>query len=91
MGCHDRDHATIIELQLFGGFAAKVDGQAISGLRAAAPARLFAYLALDLETGARRAFLAGRFWPDGSDLRARRRLSPPFGCYRLRRRRWPPA
>jgi DNA-binding SARP family transcriptional activator/tetratricopeptide (TPR) repeat protein len=64
-----------IELQLFGGFAAKADGQAISGLRAAAPARLFAYLALNRETGARRAFLAGLFWPDGSDLRARRRLS----------------
>lgn len=64
-----------IELQLFGGFSARTDGEHINGLRAAAPARLLAYLALNGDSRPRRVYLASQFWPDGSELRARRRLS----------------
>jgi len=64
-----------IELQLFGGFTARADGRPIPGLSASAPARLLAYLALHRDSRPRRVFLAGAFWPEGSDLRARRRLS----------------
>ena len=64
-----------IELQLFGGFSVRADGSPIPGLRAAAPARLLAYLALHPNARPRRVYLAGQFWPDGSELRARRRLS----------------
>lgn len=60
---------------MLGGFQATADGEPIAGLRATAPTRLLAYLALHRGTAARRVYLAGLFWPDGSDLRARRRLS----------------
>lgn len=64
-----------IHLRLLGGFQASAGGEPIAGLRATAPTRLLAYLALHRGTAARRVYLAGLFWPDGSDLRARRRLS----------------
>ena len=60
---------------MLGGFQASAGGEPIAGLRATAPTRLLAYLALHRGTAARRVYLAGLFWPDGSDLRARRRLS----------------
>ncbi len=64
-----------IQLRLFGGFEASVDGELIASLRAPAPVRLLSYLALHRPGRTRRVFLAGLFWPDGSDSRARRRLS----------------
>ena len=64
-----------IHLRMLGGFQASAGGEPIAGLRATAPTRLLAYLALHRGTAARRVYLAGLFWPDGSDLRARRRLS----------------
>ncbi len=64
-----------MELRLLGGFRASVQGEPVAGLRASAPTRLLAYLALHRDTRPRRMFVAGLFWPDGSDLRARRRLS----------------
>ncbi len=64
-----------VHLRLLGGFQASADGEPIAGLRATAPTRLLSYLALHRATSARRVYLAGLFWPDGSDLRARRRLS----------------
>ncbi len=64
-----------IELQLLGGFNATASGVPIEGLSAAGPGRLLSYLALHRHAPARRMYLAALFWPDGSDVRARRRLS----------------
>lgn len=64
-----------IELHLLGGFGASVDGVPIPALRSGASARLLSYLAMHRTTRPRRTYLASTFWPDGSESRARRRLS----------------
>ena len=63
------------ELYLLGGFRAESGGRTIIELRGATATKLLAYLALHRQNRPRRMYLASLFWPDGSETRARRRLS----------------
>ncbi len=64
-----------LEIRLLGGFELGRDGRVLDPLPLRAARSLFAYLVLNRERAHTRDLLAGTFWPDFDDSRARRRLS----------------
>jgi DNA-binding SARP family transcriptional activator len=64
-----------LRIRLLGGFQLERDGQVLEQLPLRAARSLFAYLVLNRERPHTRDLLAGTFWPDFDDTRARRRLS----------------
>lgn len=64
-----------LEIRLLGGFELAREGQVLEQLPLRAARSLFAYLALNRERPHTRDLLAGIFWPDFDESRARRRLS----------------
>ncbi|HEY5649915.1 MAG TPA: BTAD domain-containing putative transcriptional regulator, partial [Acidimicrobiia bacterium] len=64
-----------LEIRLLGGFELGRDGRVLGQLPLRAARSLFAYLVLNRERAHTRDLLAGIFWPDFDESRARRRLS----------------
>ena len=64
-----------LEIRLLGGFELAREGQTLDQLPLRAARSLFAYLVLNRERPHTRDLLAGTFWPEFDDSRARRRLS----------------
>ncbi|OFW65494.1 MAG: hypothetical protein A2Z12_09435, partial [Actinobacteria bacterium RBG_16_68_21] len=64
-----------LEIRLLGGFELGRDGRVLDQLPLRAARSLFAYLVLNRERAHTRDLLAGIFWPDFEESRARRRLS----------------
>lgn len=64
-----------LEIRLLGGFELGREGRVLDQLPLRAARSLFAYLVLNRERAHTRDLLAGTFWPDFDDSRARRRLS----------------
>ncbi len=63
-----------LQVQMLGGLSLALDGEPIGPLPSR-PASLLAYLILHRDRDHTRDLLAGRFWSDTSDDKARRRLS----------------
>lgn len=68
-------HMERLEIRLLGGFQLGRDGRPLEQLPLRAARSLFAYLVLNRERSHTRDLLAGTFWPDFDESRARRRLS----------------
>ena len=64
-----------LEIRLLGGFELAREGRTLDQLPLRAARSLFAYLVLNRERPHTRDLLAGTFWPEFDDSRARRRLS----------------
>lgn len=64
-----------LRIQLFGGFVLEHGGRALPPIPSLAGRSLFAYLALNRDRPHGRGRLAGMFWPELAENRARRRLS----------------
>jgi len=64
-----------LEIGLLGGFELRRDGQVLDPLTLRAARSLLAFLVLNRERAHTRDLLAGTFWPDFDEPRARRRLS----------------
>ncbi|MEX0825652.1 MAG: AAA family ATPase [Acidimicrobiia bacterium] len=64
-----------LEIRLLGGFELGRQGRVLDPLALRAARSLFAFLVLNRERPHTRDLLAGTFWPDFDDSRARRRLS----------------
>ncbi|HEX9977584.1 MAG TPA: BTAD domain-containing putative transcriptional regulator, partial [Acidimicrobiia bacterium] len=64
-----------LEIRLLGGLELGRDGRVLDQLPLRAARSLFAYLVLNRERAHTRDLLAGTFWPDFDESRARRRLS----------------
>jgi len=64
-----------LEIRLLGGFQLGRDGRILDQLPLRAARSLFAFLVLNRERPHTRDLLAGTFWPDFDESRARRRLS----------------
>ena len=64
-----------LEIGLLGGFELRRDGRVLDPPTLRAARSLFAYLVLNRERAHTRDLLAGTFWPDFDESRARRRLS----------------
>ena len=64
-----------LQIRLLGGFQLERDGRVLEQLPLRAARSLFAYLVLNRERPHTRDLLAGIFWPDFDESRARRRLS----------------
>jgi len=64
-----------LEIRLLGGFQLGRDGRVLEQLPLRAARSLFAFLVLNRERAHTRDLLAGTFWPDFDEGRARRRLS----------------
>ena len=64
-----------LEIRLLGGLELERDGRVLDQLPLRAARSLFAYLVLNRERAHTRDLLAGTFWPDFDESRARRRLS----------------
>jgi DNA-binding SARP family transcriptional activator len=64
-----------LEIRLLGGFQLGRDGRVLDQLPLRAARSLFAFLVLNRERAHTRDLLAGTFWPDFDESRARRRLS----------------
>jgi DNA-binding SARP family transcriptional activator len=64
-----------LEIRLLGGFELGRQGRVLDPLALRAARSLFAFLVLNRERSHTRDLLAGTFWPDFDDSRARRRLS----------------
>ena len=64
-----------LRIQLFGGFVLEHGGRALPPIPSLAGRSLFAYLALNRDRPHGRSRLAGMFWPELAESRARRRLS----------------
>ena len=64
-----------LEISLLGGFQLRRDGSPLEPVALRAGRSLLAYLVLNRERAHTRDLLAGTFWPDLPDARARRRLS----------------
>ncbi len=64
-----------LEIRLLGGFELGRDGRILDQLPLRAARSLLAYLVLNRERAHTRDLLAGTFWPDFDESRARRRLS----------------
>ena len=75
MGCLDHECSVQLNLNVLGAFSLSADEEPVDGLSSGAPARLLAFLALQRSSRFRRPYLAGLFWPDVPEAKARRRLS----------------
>ncbi|MFQ5966338.1 MAG: AAA family ATPase [Acidimicrobiia bacterium] len=64
-----------LKIQLLGGFLLEWDGRPIPPIASKAGRSLFAYLVTYRDRAPTRDLLAGLFWPDQPEPRARRRLS----------------
>lgn len=64
-----------LEIRLLGGLELSREGRLLEQLPLRAARSLFAYLVLNRERAHTRDLLAGTFWPDFDEARARRRLS----------------
>ena len=64
-----------LEIRLFGGFELRREGRELDPLPLRAARSLLAFLVLNRERPHTRDLLAGTFWPDFDESRARRRLS----------------
>ncbi|MEE8498220.1 MAG: BTAD domain-containing putative transcriptional regulator, partial [Acidimicrobiia bacterium] len=64
-----------LEIRLLGGFQLGRDGRVLEQLPLRAARSLFAFLVLNRERAHTRDLLAGTFWPNFDEGRARRRLS----------------
>jgi DNA-binding SARP family transcriptional activator len=64
-----------LEIGLLGGFELRRDGRVLDPLTLRAARSLFAFLVLNRDRAHTRDLLAGTFWPDFDEPRARRRLS----------------
>ena len=64
-----------LEISLLGGFQLRRDGALLEPIALRAGRSLLAYLVMNRERPHTRDLLAGTFWPDLPDARARRRLS----------------
>lgn len=64
-----------LEIRLLGGFELARDGRVLEQLPLRAARSLFAFLVLNRDRPHTRDLLAGTFWPDFDESRARRRLS----------------
>lgn len=64
-----------LEISLLGGFQLHSDGVLLDPISLRAGRSLLAFLSMNRERAHTRDFLAGTFWPDLPDSRARRRLS----------------
>ena len=64
-----------LEIRLLGGFQLGRDGRILEQLPLRAARSLFAFLVLNRERPHTRDLLAGTFWPEFDESRARRRLS----------------
>jgi DNA-binding SARP family transcriptional activator/tetratricopeptide (TPR) repeat protein len=64
-----------LEIRLLGGFSLGRSGRPLDQLPLRAARSLFAYLVLNRDRAHTRDLLAGTFWPDFDEPRARRRLS----------------
>lgn len=64
-----------LNLRVLGAFSLSADDEPVEGLTSGAPTRLLAFLALQRTSRFRRPYLAGLFWPDVPEAKARRRLS----------------
>jgi len=64
-----------LRIHLFGGFLLEQNGRTLAPIPSRAGRSLFAYLVTNRGRHHQRELLAGVFWPDQSESRARRRLS----------------
>jgi len=64
-----------LRIRMFGGLTLEVGGQALPPIASRTGRSLFAYLVVNRDTSPTRDLLAGLFWPDIAEARARRRLS----------------
>ena len=64
-----------LEVRLLGGFELARGGAVLDQLPLRAARSLFAYLVLNRDRAHTRDLLAGTFWPDFDEARARKRLS----------------
>ncbi len=64
-----------LAVKLLGPLSADIDGQPVQGLKTNKVRALLAYLAIESDRPARRETLAGMFWPEFSERRARANLS----------------
>ena len=64
-----------LRIRLFGGFLLERAGAALPPIASRAGRSLFAYLVMNRDRPLQRDLLAGTFWPDLAEGRARRRLS----------------
>jgi DNA-binding SARP family transcriptional activator len=64
-----------LRVHLFGGFLLERGGIALPPIASRAGRSLFAYLLMHRDRPLNRELIAGTFWPELSDARARRRLS----------------
>lgn len=64
----------VLNVQLLGGFSLQLDGEPLEAMPTR-PASVFAYLILHRDRDHTRDLLAGRFWSETTDDKARRRLS----------------
>lgn len=67
--------APVLQVQLLGGFGLEVDGEPLPSIGSRDATALFAYLVHHRDTAHTRDLLAGRFWSDQPDDKARKRLS----------------
>ncbi len=72
----------IFVLNLFGGFESKLDNQPVAGFESDKVRLLLAYLVIESGRAHRRETLAGLFWPESSERRARQSLNQAL--YNLR-------
>jgi DNA-binding SARP family transcriptional activator/predicted ATPase len=73
---------TPLRIQLLGGFSVSRDGNPLTGFESERVRALLAYLAVEASRPIQRGFLAGTFWPDHAERRARQNLSQAL--YNLR-------
>ncbi|HXV71556.1 MAG TPA: hypothetical protein VEB69_09160, partial [Acidimicrobiia bacterium] len=64
-----------LRVHLFGGFLLERGGVALPPIASRAGRSLFAYLVMHRDRPVNREVVAGTFWPELTDSRARRRLS----------------
>ncbi|HSF81041.1 MAG TPA: BTAD domain-containing putative transcriptional regulator [Anaerolineales bacterium] len=77
---HQND--TNLTINLLGGFSAQKDGSQITGFESDRVRALLAYLVLESARPQQRGLLAGLFWPEQTEKRARQNLSQAL--YNLR-------
>jgi len=71
----ERDAMTKLTISLLGSLRADVDGQPIQDLKTNKVRALLAFLAIEAKNPVRRETLAGMFWPEFDERRARANLS----------------
>jgi predicted ATPase/DNA-binding SARP family transcriptional activator len=77
----------MLHIRLLGGFEVRLDGQTVQSFESDKSRALLVYLAVEHVRPQPRERLAGLFWPDYSDHRARRNLSQAL--YALRKTLFP--